>query len=267
MIVDYDSNPDKYYWRYVIKELAGKEETNAMRFGTTVDEYLSDGTLPGTHLPKDVIVIPEEVLTSNGQRRGKKWEAWKAEHDDGSHELWSPKEYKDWKQECHNVLQVARQIESHAEAKALLAHKKRLLQPTILFDEPGTGLACKSRPDFVIPSQVHVDLKTSNSIKMRSITKSILDYGYHIQAYMAQLGWQIERDETLPFTLVVMLNKPPFSVEVVNLDQRWLDIGAEQFHYAMDCIAAKNYRREGYGKPLLSVPPNWLLRQYQLEEE
>ena len=68
----------KHRWRYHLQrtgKLPKPGPTEAQQFGTRVESMLRGDDC------HEVIVIPPEVLTSNGQRRGKKWEAWRDERD------------------------------------------------------------------------------------------------------------------------------------------------------------------------------------------
>ncbi len=114
-----------------------------------------------------------------------------------------------------------------------------LTERTIIGIDPETGLMQKARPD-TIPNHSgdYADLKTTTSVVMNDVAKSIGEFGYQQQA--ALVGELSERVLGLPmssFTLVWVEKTPPYSVAVTTLTPEDLHRGRLQNRAAMDAFA------------------------------
>ena len=69
-------SPRKFEARYITGTME-REPTAAMDLGSLVDCML----LTPSELADYFVQIPDDVLTSNGQKRGKKWESFEEQHE------------------------------------------------------------------------------------------------------------------------------------------------------------------------------------------
>lgn len=120
-----------------------------------------------------------------------------------------------------------------------------IVQPTLLWDDPDTGLRCKARLDVLFPNMAGLDLvldvKTTKSAQRWSFRADCARYGYHRQhAHYVDGLRQIGRRPG-PFYFLVVEKTPPYLVALYKLDDAAVDLGAEQVGRAMrtlaDCIA------------------------------
>ena len=102
---------------------------------------------------------------------------------------------------------------------------KGLIEHTIIAKDPETGVFLKSRPDCVpLSSTEFNDLKTTVSVDYQSLSRTLSDYRYDMQAVLASRC--LEQAAGRPFTsfaFVFVMKKPPYAVEIAELTE--LDLG------------------------------------------
>lgn len=127
------------------------------------------------------------------------------------------------------------------------------IERSLFFRDEETGLWCKSRPDAIpTVSGDFADFKTTTSVQMRDITKTISDFGYHQQAALVrEAAEKVLKIPMSSFSLVFAEKKPPYCVRVVNIEEEDLDRG-----HAMNvaarrliakCLKAKRWPGPGEG--------------------
>lgn len=167
-----------------------------------------------------------------------------------------------------NISGIAKSMERCPEIKAGLFDG--LVEHSIFWQDPKTGVWLKSRPD-VIPSSdgVLVDLKTTTDASPRKVDKSILDYGYPSQGALAAWGMRAAAGIKIEhFVLVFVEKTPPWAVSIVEVDARWMDIGGKQIRRAIrifaECMKTGDW--PFYGPPRTAYAPDWLEKQMDMEE-
>jgi hypothetical protein len=94
-----------------------------------------------------------------------------------------------------------------------------LIEHSMVFRDPVTGLWMKVRPDAVPTSDLDfADLKTTTSIRMDDIQRTIGEYRYDMQACMVGRACRMVLGrEMSSFSLVFVEKTPPYGVAVVGL--------------------------------------------------
>lgn len=90
-----------------------------------------------------------------------------------------------------------------------------------------TGVTCRGRIDWLLPNAI-VDLKTTINAAPAKFSRSLVDYGYALQAAWYQQGYEVLTGERLPFVHVVVEKEPPHLVAVYQLDADAIAYGAEK---------------------------------------
>jgi hypothetical protein len=105
-------------------------------------------------------------------------------------------------------------------------------------------------------------LKTTKCKSRREFSRDVLNLGYHIQAFWYREGWRQLTGETLPFIFITIRNEFPYTVEVYEVSDEWLELGEQQARKAMaelrECEQTGNYKTPDFGKiQQLDQPPRW----------
>lgn len=97
------------------------------------------------------------------------------------------------------------------------------IENTLIWED--NGVILRSRPDFY-NSNLVVDIKTTRTTSQKDFKRSISDYGYHRQAYIALNGLTklTGRDYSI-FILFVVEKEPPHLTAMYVLDDKSINIG------------------------------------------
>lgn len=128
------------------------------------------------------------------------------------------------------------------------------------------GVPIKGKADVLHPGAAIVDLKTTANAHPDALARSILTYGYHVQAahYWNVFG----ADPSWQYLIVAVEKTLPYLVTTVVLDDEWLSLGWGR------CIDAYNSWRActasgawpGYAPGVVRLPlPAWATRTTDLE--
>lgn len=161
----------------------------------------------------------EFAIYEGGDRRGKAWEDFKAEHHDVT--IFKPAEIDD-------VTQMADAVRRHPLVQGYFTGAD-FEQPTVWIDAV-SKLRCKARTDWLVPhTRTLIDFKTTRSIEGRQFGREAARFGYHMQLAHYRngvrhgLGWMPER------VLIVAAEKAaPYDVAVFELDKLTLDLASDE---------------------------------------
>jgi hypothetical protein len=214
-------NVELFHGRYILQPPKWPHpETASMALGTLVHGLLLGG--------ESVIEIPPEALTSNGQRRGKAWEAFCAANPGAI--LVKPEEYA-----------LARGIADNVLANPTAARILAAPGPTeesLFWADVDTILPLKARPDkqatFASGETIIADLKVVRDPTAKGFSYAIEDYGYHVQAAF-YLDAMDEAKSIKPeaFVFICVRNEPPFECRVWELAGSAIELGREQYRAAL----------------------------------
>ena len=183
----------------------------------------------------NVVVIPDEVLASNGAASTASAKAFIA--DARANGLVPVK------------ADVLTQVDAIAEAVLANPKARTLLgldgdtELSIFADDPDTGVPLRGRLDRLAELSsgrlVNVDLKTTTDVRRHKITRTIEDFGYDIQSetYKHLLRLAFDAD-VAPTHLIFVEVDPPHEVRVVQLaHEDWIDGGARKMRRAINIYA------------------------------
>ena len=248
-------SPRKYQATYVTQTLS-VEPTDAMEFGSLVHSM----TLQ-PHLVLDQYVsIPDEALTSNGQRRGKAWEAF-VEANPGKTLIRSG--------DFRRANIIAERVWDHPFYKLVYEWQRNVEMPIRWTDEE-TGVECKGIPDIVCSNEWVIDIKTTNDLtgfvqgKERLTSSKIADFGYHLQGAFYLEGASRYYEETKSrFALIVVETKEPYRVYAMEIDEPSLFAGKLEMHRLLEeykrRTANDDWSEEGERSLLQVSVPSWAL--------
>jgi hypothetical protein len=220
--------PEEFHGLYVADPpLWTFKVTDDMTLGTNVHGSLLE--------QKDLLVIPPDVLTSNGQRRGGKWEDWKAEHEHNPGLL--PQQVKKAKAMRESALAdpvIRKLLEADGE-----------VEKAYLWEDSPTGLPFKMKLDkrAVFPNGWSlVDLKCTglDATDERIIGNHIATMRYHRQMAMYADALTVLYGPPLLVAMVFIQNKPPYAAtawDTLGSDGPVLEIGRFQNRKATDALS------------------------------
>lgn len=134
--------------------------------------------------------------------------------------------FDDWQKVCA----IYNAVKEHPWASKLLA--ENVSEQTVVWEDKGTGLLCKSRPDSV-PDEgkmALIDLKTTADASENGFTRSIIKYGYARQAAMYLDGYNAATGSKADaFIFVAVEPGPPHRTEVYLLDDDFIAWGREEY--------------------------------------
>jgi len=197
------------------------KDTPAMRWGRIIH---------GAILEPEVFA--DKCVTYGGKtRRGKEWEAFKADNE--GKEILTASEGAD-------LAALAQSVLRNKEVTDLLTECQREVS---IFWSGEYGKA-KGRLDAYNPDVCIVDLKTTGDVTPSAFTNVAARLGYHLRLAWYRTGIEVLTGNRLPVYVIVVEQKPPYDSYVMEYDQTALGVGADQ---AVDI--AMQYRaceKEGY---------------------
>lgn len=137
-------------------------------------------------------------------------------------------------------------------------------EQSIYATDSETGVWMRGRVDWTTQSEggpLLVDLKTTVSADPSEFSRSVVRYGYDLQAAWYLRIWQAITGEEPQFLHVLAEKKPPFLVSVVELDPAFLDGGDLYARRALDTYARCMESGQWPGYQTVSVgmvmAPSW----------
>jgi exodeoxyribonuclease VIII len=169
------------------------------------------------------------AIYEGGTRRGKEWEAFKAEHEGQT--IFKP-------DEIEVAVAMADAVKRHPLVQPYLDGGE--FERVLRWVDEATGMRCKARPDWLQPHRrALIDLKTAKSIEGRQFGNAAARYGYHCQlahygaGVTAALGWRPEQ-----VRLIAVEKTPPHDVGVFVVTEDDLYAGAEEVGELMQKLRA-----------------------------
>lgn len=86
-----------------------------------------------------------------------------------------------------------------------------------VWTDPETGLLCKARFDDIRRSTCVVDLKTTTDASPNAFSRSIFNYGYHLQAAHYMAGALALGIEVNHFVIIAVEKDPPYALKVYRI--------------------------------------------------
>jgi exodeoxyribonuclease VIII len=196
-----------------------REDTPALALGRVVHSLVFE---PET-------IATDYAVFTGAKRQGKAWDAFAAANDGKTI-------FKE--NEIEEARAMATAIRRHPLVKPYLAARGEF-ERVVTWTDPETGLFCKGKFDWIIPSQrILIDLKTTRSIAPRRFAADVARYKYHGQlgghysnGCEFGLGWRPER------VIIIAADKSaPFDVAVYELDDAGKECGKELAALLLDRV-------------------------------
>jgi exodeoxyribonuclease VIII len=136
-------------------------------------------------------------------------------------------------------------------------------EQTFFWNDQETGVACKCRTDFMTPSRIIVDIKTTENASPDAFGRSAANYRYHVQgAYYAD-GLTANGYTPEGFVFIAVEKAPPFAVAVYYLDEQGMEAGRLTYSRNLstykDCLSNKAW--PGYSDEVTPLQlPNYALK-------
>lgn len=101
-----------------------------------------------------------------------------------------------------------------------------------------TGVTCRHRFDRLTDSGIGIDLKTTIDARPDAFSRSIQNYGYHMQAafYSDQYEW-ITGNRLEEFVFLVVESSSPYACKAYTLNQESIDIGRDIYRKCLNDYA------------------------------
>lgn len=238
-------SPELYYGRY----LDGRwpyPRSAAMDLGTVVHTVL----LEGKPLDDVASMIPCFALSKDGEKRGKCWTDFKAEHEG---------EILLKQDEWHAVNFMVQAVREHPRAKAILDMPGER-EYSIVWEDKPTGLLLKCRVD-IYTAAIIGDLKTSRDVRPKNFASAVANMGYHRQVAMYQDGVEALTGDKLPFVFITVRNSPPYTCEVFDLDESAVELGRQQNRKLLEglaeCRDSGDWHSDTWGDITTLSLPGW----------
>jgi len=219
--------------------------------GSLFDEAW-DCLCEGRSIGEWLLTPPASVLTSNGHRRGKDYEAWKEQiRAEGKREA-----------NADTVSQINLMIEAVTEHRSAmeLLQKTTDLQQSVFFRHKD-GHKLKARFDGSVAGDLIYDVKTTSST-WSDLAKSFQKYGYFWQAaWYTDAAYEIGYPEfRMPF--IVVQTVPPYECQVFTCPEEMVAAAREEIANTLAVIEIRKetgeYLPEDYGDIKELPCPAWM---------
>lgn len=186
------------------------------------------------------VLEPDKLLTEyalfRGKiRRGKEWDAFKAQHAEDT--ILKIEEYE-------RVLAIRDSVRKHPEAKKLLA--EGTAEKTITWTDPDTGLPCKCRIDWLCGAVV--DLKSTSDVDAQKFAAVVARMLYHAQLAFYVDGVRAATGVELPAIFIAVEVDAPHDVAVFELGDDELQAGREEYQGLLRQVAICRQTKSWPGK-------------------
>jgi hypothetical protein len=213
----------------------------ARHLARTLQPYARDASLKkGTHVHEwaeqgddawwaRVVIIPDDALGTSG-RRTKKTEAFVSTQAADAI-LLKQSEADEYRRQFEAI--KANPIFGQ------LSQQTTSREVSIRWIDPGTGLQLKCRPDALTPDVVWDIKTTSDPNPLPTFYKSVLKWGYDIQAVHYLDGVAASGQTRTQFVFLIASTVPPYLCHAVTLPQRLLDKARRRRQAALNDLHAR----------------------------
>ncbi len=156
------------------------------------------------------------------QRRGKVWDAFKADADELGQEVLNAPEWAN----CIAMSEAVRDEETNVFAPELLAMAQHV-EVVVQWQDDTTRLPCKARLDLITSDGIKVELKTTRNIEARWFGHDAARFGYHAQdafhsTPLKGYGINVHRH-----VIIAVESEPPFDVVVHDVGADAIEVGRQ----------------------------------------
>lgn len=261
---DYFSLPGVNWSRLKWMRDSPKAFIHAVRTGYEDTDTLREGRLLHTLVLEPDRFEDDYAVWTGKVRNGGKWDQFEA--DNASRCIVTPGQLA-------QAEAMAEAVRQSPEAMEYIGAPGALLEQTLQWEDPETGLPCKARADIIVPSRkVLADLKGAASSDARRFGTAAGRYGYHCQmghygnGVRADRGWLPERNK-----LIVVEKAPPHDVTVFDVGPEDIEVGREEVSMLMrrvrECMDADRWPGRYEGEQALQLPAYITAGELEFEDE
>ena len=166
------------------------------------------------------------------------------------------------------LIDMAANVRSNQFAEQLLT-AEGWAESTLLWDHPGTGIPCKTRPDWLLKDlSIMVDLKTTKDAG-QAFERSAMAFRYHVQAAFYMKAAEVALGQRpKKFVFLCVEKEPPYCVSVFVADDEFIAAGEEEMETDLQVLKAcqESQRWPDYGDTVrpLRLPP-WMRKQREAQ--
>lgn len=146
--------------------------------------------------------------------------------------------------EVQTAKNMAEAIANHTYANEVINNAAAQYEQVAIVQDLDTGIWLRGKFDVYHPPEfiMIADIKTtSRSLSSDQLSKTIAEYGYHIQAaaYTQIAGLLTGIDPCrIPFKFIFVSSVAPYEVAVIQLPERALELGDQIFHDGLRLLQA-----------------------------
>lgn len=206
--------------------------------------------------------IPDEVLSSTGDRRGSAWKEWSAANA-GQTLL----KYADWKQ----YVSMRREIREHAIARELLLLGEGGTEYSLSGIDTHYDIEVRTRIDRwrIHNGAVYVsDLKTAADATPRFWSMAAIRMKLYVQAFIMSRLAAEHFQKPVFYRYVVIDKSPPYRCEVFEVEPELIEIGQKQYDADLaefvQCRDSGIWRPKSHGKLNTIHTPRWMMQDAQM---
>lgn len=293
-------DPAEFHGLFVDGSIERRAPTPDMLVGTYLHEMalegeiktgvvVPDGAIPVTAEKNEelqsrlrlAVRVPDHVLNEHGHCKGGKYLAWRKGFPKEVKTL-KDSEYRELSdrvrlafvvEDGENVISSESLDQLHGMLESLRSH---VFASRLLFgdgesevpirgvdSETGIQVRCKLDRVSMDPSDPFIaDLKTTIDPSPKGFASAVDRFGYHRQHVFYSRIAESAFGHPVPFWFVVVAKKPPYRVEVYQLDPAWIDLGNIEVDRGLDtirrCQQSGVWRHEHYGSPLVLPMPRYV---------
>lgn len=262
-------SPQHYWWHYLSGQ-AEKEDTTPLRIGGAFHALVLE---PDTFKDR-AIILPEDapkkpsITQLNAAKPSEKtvsdiawWDAFESKRNGRA--LLKSDEMQDLKD------MAAALLAQPASSKIIAKNGK--IEASFFWTDEDYKVDVKCRPDYYRDDGIVLDLKTVEDAGRDAFERSIVNYGYDIQAWMCMEGIERvtgKRPESFIFCCVE--KKKPHAVAFYMADGELLECGSHRYAKIMSRYAECKQRNlwPGYGHLIQPIGvPSWFAKRIEKGEE
>lgn len=140
---------------------------------------------------------------------------------------------------------------------------------SVFANDPETGALVKCRFDKLLKAKLAIDVKKTQDL--RDFPKSVVNYGYHIQAAFYMDVWKWATGDDLDgFIFAAVEENMPHASAMFDLDDEAIGIGRMLYRKALNTYVECHERDEwnGIHQRRMNIQlPSWYISQFESESE
>lgn len=241
-------SPLHYWAKYLDPQREPQEPTPAMLLGTAIHSAV----LEPHSFANDYVVFPKI------DRRTKEGKAYYDElvAQASGRTIISADDYA-------TCVSIQDNVRRHPAAQVLLNDGEPEL--SVYWRDEQTGVLCKCRPDWMnYKANTIIDVKSTDDASPAGFQKSIVKWGYHVQA-----AWYLDGVKAATghapkaFIFAAFEKTRPFATAFYYADEDMIELGRQLYRERLDVFAAclKNNSWPGYPQQLSPISlPGWVMK-------